>query len=72
MLCPSCGKENGGRFGELCPTCQTWMRTRRQPDVVEPKQDSSGSTGVILDFVARNTQRLRQAWKFFASVHWSG
>ena len=72
MLCPSCGKENGGRFGALCPACQAWMKTRRLPDVVEPKQDSTASTGVILGFVARNTQWLRQACKFFAGVRWSG
>jgi len=72
MLCPSCGKENGGRFGELCLACQAWMKTRRLPDmVVEPKEDSSGSTGVILGFVARNTHRLRQAWKFFDGLRWN-
>lgn len=70
MLCPSCGKENGGRFGDLCPACEAWMRTRRLPDV-EPKEDSSGA-GVILGLVARNTHRLREALKFFAGVHWSG
>ena len=70
MLCPSCGKENGGRFGDLCPACQVWMGTRRLPDVVEPEKDSE-STG-ILGFVVRNTQWLREACKFFAGVHWSG
>ena len=70
MLCPSCGKENGGRFGELCPACQVWMGTRRLPDVVEPEKYSE-STG-ILGFVVRNTQWLREACKFFAGVHWSG
>ena len=69
MLCPSCGKENGGRFGELCPACQAWMKTRRLPDVVEPKQASSGATDVILGFVARNTRWLREAWRFFGSLH---
>jgi len=71
MLCPSCGKENGGRFGELCPACEAWIKTRHLPDV-EAEESESQPTCVILDFVARNTQRLRQAWKFFASVHWSG
>jgi len=68
MLCPSCGKENGGRFGDLCPACQAWIKTRRLPDVVEPKKDS-GSTG-ILGFVARNTRWLRQTRKFFDSLRW--
>jgi len=69
MMCPSCGKENGGRFGELCPACKTWMGTRRLPDV-EPKEDSSGSTGVILGFVARNTRWLRKAQRFFDGLRW--
>ena len=70
MLCPSCGKENGGRFGDLCPACTAWMRTRRLPDVMEPKKDSNGSTDVILGFVARNTRWLHEARKFFAGLRW--
>jgi len=67
MLCPSCGKENGGGFGELCPACQAWMKTRRLPDVVEPEKDSPG-----LGFVARNTQWLREVRRFFSrtDLHW--
>ena len=69
MLCPSCGKKNGKRFGELCPACEAWIKTRHLPDVVEPKKDSSGSTG-ILGFVARNTRWLRQTQRFFDSLRW--
>ena len=69
MLCPSCGKENGGRFGDLCPACQAWIKTRRLPDSMEAKK-ASGPTGVILSFVAHSTHRLRGAWKFFDSLHW--
>lgn len=68
MMCPSCGKENGGRFGDLCPACQAWMKTRRLPDSVAEEADES--TGIILSFVAYSTRRFRQAWKFFDSVHW--
>jgi len=68
MLCPSCGKKNGKRFGELCPACEAWIKTRHLPDVgVEPEEDLNGPT---LGFVARNTQRLRQAWKFFDGLRW--
>ena len=69
MLCPSCGKKNGRRFGELCPACEAWIKTRHLPDVVEP-YESGGPTHVILSFMARNTQRLRQAWKFFDGLRW--
>jgi len=68
MLCPSCGKKTSGRFGELCPACEAWIKTRHLPDVgVEPE---NGPTRVILGFMARNTQRLRQAWKFFDGLRW--
>ena len=68
MLCPSCGKENGGRFGELCPACEAWIATRRQPD--PPVKAEEDSTSVILSFVASSTHRLRKAWQFFDSLHW--
>jgi len=65
MLCPACGKENSGRFGELCPACQAWIKTRRLPDVEE---DLSGPP--ILGFVARNTRWLHEARKFFDGLRW--
>ena len=68
MLCPSCDKENGGRFGDLCPACEAWIATRQQPDR-EP-EDTGGATGKVLAFVAHSTRRLREARRFFASVHW--
>lgn len=66
MLCPSCGRENNGGFGKLCPACQAWIATRRQPDPVEVE----GGPRIILSFVAYSTRRLRKARKFFDSVHW--
>jgi len=51
----------------LCPACQAWIKTRHLPDVVEPEEDLNEPT---LGFVARNTQRLRQAWKFFDGLRW--
>ena len=71
MLCPSCGKKTSGRFGELCPACEAWIKTRHLPDVgVEPEENLNGPTRIIFGFVARNTHRLRQAWKFFDGLRW--
>lgn len=68
MLCPSCGKENGGKFGDLCPGCEAWIKTRHQPD--PPVEAEGEPTRVILSFVAYSTNRLREARKFFDSLHW--
>lgn len=69
MLCPSCGRENGGgKFGDLCPACEIWIATRRQPD--PPKaEEAGGPTRVILNFVAHSTQWLRQTRQFFDGLH---
>ena len=68
MLCPSCGKQNGGKFGELCPACKAWIRTRRLPD--DPPAKPEEGKDIILSFVAYGTNRLRKARKFFDSLHW--
>jgi len=67
MLCPCCGKPNGGKFNQLCSRCEAWIATRHQPDVAP---DTGGTTRQILNIVAHATGRLREIRRFVGNLHW--
>jgi len=47
MRCPSCGQENGGKFGDLCPQCEKRQASRHAPAKPESAPLDDGKTPLV-------------------------
>ena len=63
MRCPSCGQENGGKFGDLCPLCEERRASGHKPAV-------SNDSKIHRPLPGGDTGRLREVLKFFAEIGW--
>lgn len=65
MICPACGKETNGKFGDLCPLCEKRQASRRKR-----KDDKTPFIHTHRPLPGGDTGRLREVLKFFAEIGW--